>query len=340
MVGREVALYTALVGYLLVATIWTPDRMLALNTLFPAANFLLILLLYGSLCTYGGLRPVITGTLAGVIMGAAVYAYEVRFPFSRPPDFSYNAMAAMYLCGLFCSLAYGWVKKAKMVPLLFGLLFWLHVVATTSIKTNLGIFLGAAVAGAFYFRHSLRLVRRSLIAIVAVGALLAYAVVSDQAIMSDLAAGVDRVSIGVQVLHSREDVSGYSGFDEREYWAERGLEDWMYNPVFGHGVEAFRYVFGITSHSSPVDLLYNTGIIGFGLFYAVFGSVAARLLAAKRSWPRAPLMLIMAVLVCNVFVTLSATAFYQSFIAIFIAISVAILRYLERRSEDIRAAPT
>ena len=340
LITREVTLYGAFVAYLFVATLWTPDRLLALNTLFPAVDFFLILLLFGSLSTYGGLRAVIAGTLAGFVLGAAIYAYEVRFPLVRPPNFSYNALAAVYLCGLFCSLAYGWAKRARAISLSLSLLFWLHVVATTSIKTNLGIVLGAAVAALFYLRHSVRLLGRSLIAILVVGGLLAYAVTSDQTILSDLTAGADRVSIGLQVLHSREDVSGYSGFDEREYWMARGLEEWKYNPVFGHGVEAFRYSFGITSHSTPVDLLYNTGLIGFGLFYGIFASVAARLLTARRSSSRAPLMLITTMLVCNAFVTLSGTVFYQSFIAIFIAISVAILRYLERRSEDIRAAPT
>jgi O-Antigen ligase len=334
--AREMALYTVFVGYLLLATIWTPDRELALNTLFPALNFLALLLLYGSLMAYGGLRTALAGTVAGLVAGAAVYAYKVRFPLVRPPDFSYNAMAAVYLCGLFCALAYGWAKRAKIVPLSVGLIFWLHVVATTSIKTNLGVVLGTAVAAALYLRHSLRLLKGSLIVLGALGALITYALISDPVVTDHVTAGIDRVSIGLQVLHSREDVSGYSGFGEREYWMERGLAEWRRNPLFGHGVEAFRHDYGITSHSTPVDLLYNTGVIGFGLFYAMFASIALRLLMAGRLWPRAPLMLILSLLICNAFVTLSGTVFYQSFIAIEIAISVAILRHLKRAAEQKR----
>lgn len=330
-IGREAGLYAAFVGYLLVASSWAPERALTLNTLFPSMNFLLIMVLYGSLCIYADLRTILAGTVAGIVVGAVIYARVVGFPFVRPHDFSYNAMAAMYLFGLFCSLAYGWARRVRVVPLALGFLFLLQVLATTSIKTNLGIALGAAVAGVFYFRYSVRILRRSLIAILAVGAVLTYAVISDKAVTNHLDAGVARVSLGVKVLEAEQNVPGYDAFGDRQHWIHVGLEGWTYNPLFGHGTESFRFAYGITSHCTPVELLYNTGIIGFGLFYAVFASLALRLLTARRSSPRAPLALIMAILVCTVFVTLSGTVYYLAFTAMFLALAGEILRWLERR---------
>lgn len=331
-VGRETKLYAAFVGYLVVASFWAPDRTLTLNTLFPSINFLLIMVLYESLCIHAELRTVLAGTLAGSVLGALIYASIVGFPFVRPEDFSYNAMAAMYLFGLFCSLAYGWARGVRVLPLALGSIFMLHVLATTSIKTNLGIALGAAVAGLFYLRYSLRLLSRSLLAILVVGAVLAYVVVSDRMATQDLDAGVARVSLGLKVLETEQDEPGYSAFGDRQHWIQVGLEGWKYNPLFGHGTESFRFAYGITSHCTPVELLYNTGVIGFTLFYAVFASLALRLLNAKRWWPRTPLALIMATLVCTVFVTLSGTVFYLAFTACFLALSAAMLRTLEHAS--------
>jgi hypothetical protein len=325
--SRESALYAAFVAYLVLSTLWTPaDRALADNTISPATNFLLLTLLFGSLLTFHDVRAVLTGLVAGAVAGASVYTYVEGFPFVYPPDFSYNSAAGMYLFGLFAAMAFGWATRSKVVATTIALVFWVHIAATTSIKTNLGLLLGIGGAGLFYFRESLLMVRRNVVVLLLALSGIVYAIVSSDAVVERVTAGFDRVSLGLAVLSAREDQSGYSGFGERESWAVQGLHGWASNPLFGHGVEAFRAIYGVTSHAVPVDLLFNTGLIGFSLFYGVFIALALRLLRTASASSRGLRALVLALLICNLFMGLSGTLFYQSFLGAFVGISVALLR--------------
>ena len=104
-----------------------------------------------------------------------------------------------------------------------------------------------------------------------------------------------------------------------------GLKGWVKNPLFGHGVEAFRDSYGITSHSTPTDLLYNSGLIGFALFYGMFISLAWRLYCTRGERPPAFRALILGTLIAFAFITLSGTMHYNAFLAAFIGISTALL---------------
>jgi O-antigen ligase len=323
---REALLYALFTGYLFVTMLWTPDPVLGLNTLFPAVDFCLIMLMYGSLVAWDEPRAVIIGSLWGFGACAVFFAFVSGFPFRTPPDFSYNANAAMYFYGLFLTSLYGSMSRSRVVPLLLTLLLTTHVVATTSIKTNFGMALGAVGVCVVYRKQAMRAVRRYAIYLGVGAAILAYFVLSSESIVERLEYGIARFAIGLEVLQAREDIPGYVGFTERQYWVREGLRLWAENPLFGHGVEAFRVPFGITSHSTPIDLLYNSGLIGFALFYGVLACVTWRLFRAE-SHPcadfRAPVLM---ALIVNVFVTLSGTTFYQSFVAGFLGISVALLR--------------
>ena len=329
---REFALYLAFVAYLFLTLLWTPDPVLGMNTLFPAVDFLLIQIIMGSLVRFGDVRAVLLGTLIGLWAGAAIFTYTLGFPFVYPRDMSYNSVAAIYLYGLYVALTLACVTRSKALVLLAALLAMVHVVVTTSIKTNLGVLLGAGAALIVYFRDSLRLLRRHALVLVLGICAIGYGVASSDLAVEGLRRGVDRVTLGVNVLQAREDRLGYQGFDERAYWMREGLQAWTRNPLFGEGVEAFRADYGITSHSTPVDLLYNTGLIGFSLFYAMFASLAWRLLESGPS--RSLQALTFAGLMCNVFISLSGTLFYQPFLAGFIAISAAVLQRSSQQPGD------
>ena len=250
------------------------------------------------------------------------------FPFVYPPDFSYNSVASMYLFGLFAVLAFGWLTRWRVVTAIIALLLLTHIAATTSIKTNLGILLGTGVAGLVYFRQSLVMIRRNVVILLLAVCGSVYLVVSNDAVLERVTAGFDRVSLGLTVLSARENQSGYSGFGEREYWVSQGLQGWASNPLFGHGVEAFRAAYGITSHSTPIDLLYNTGLIGLSLFYGVFVAFAWRLFTTVDAGSRGLRALVLAVLTCYLFMALSGTLLSHTFLAAFVGVSVALLRNL------------
>lgn len=326
LICREFVLYILFVAYMFVELLWTNNITLALNTLMPAVNFIAILILFGSLVTFHNIQAVLAGTLGGVLSGAAIYTALEGFPFRYPTGFSYNAMALIYLFGLFLTLLLSSFLRSKSILTLIGLVLMLLIVATTSIKTNLGVLLGATFAFMLYFRYFRRILARNLIPLAALVALLGFGLASNDALMEIMGRGVKRVSLGVDILQAREGIQGYGGFESRSNWLIEGVKGWAENPVFGHGVEAFRSKLGMTSHSTPIDLLYNSGLIGLVLFYSIFLSILWRLLRVRDVSAKPICALIFGAVVCYLFITLSGTMHYNSYLAAFIGVSVGILR--------------
>jgi O-antigen ligase len=336
--NREYIAYALFVAYMFVQLSWTRDIQLAMNTLTPAVTFIVILVLFGSLVRYHNRCAVLSGMLGGVLTCAGIYTVTVGFPLVRPFEFSYNAIAGMYLFGLFISLLLVSHKYGRGLALFVGLIFLLLVVATTSIKTNLGILLGAAGAGLIYFKQLARVARKNAVPLAALAGLLAYLVVSSNTLMQTIASGYDRVILGIEILEARENMTGYSGLDNRSRWALDGLTGWMQNPIFGHGVEAFRSRYGITSHSSAVDLLYNSGLIGFSLFYYIFLSMIWRLITLRNERTKPVGAVILGMIICYMFITLSGAMHYNSFLAAFVAIGSVLLSQ-QRRQRFYEATP-
>ncbi len=334
--SREAKLYAALFGYACLTTLWAPDLSLAMNSLFPMLDFLLLLVIFDSLARYFPARAVVTGALVGFIVGAVASTVVTGFPFSVPSGFSYNGIAIMYLHGVFLAVALAVVSGYQLVPLLLALLSTLHVVATTSIKTNFGIALGLLAAIAFHMRDFGRLMRANLASLLVLVAALAYVIVSNPSFAGRLEYGMARFAIGIKVLQARDDSQGYVGFTERIDWARDAFASVMRNPVFGEGIEAFRYRHGITSHSTPVDISYNLGLLGLVLFYSIFASVLLRTFSPALRAHRPLRGLTLAALVCYAFVSLSGTFFYNAFLAATLGICIALLRAAQTASQESR----
>jgi hypothetical protein len=334
---RELGLYTCFTAYMFVSLIWAPNVIIAMNTLFPAIDFILMTLLFGSLAAFHDLRGVTYGALGGFVLGALVYTRASGFPFTYPPDFSYNAIAGMYLFGLFATLLFAWYTRRRLVPLLIALMVMVLIAATTSIKTNLGILIGAGAAALVYYKNALWILRRNFVTLIVLVTALVYGIVSNESLLGRVQGGFDRVSQGVEVLQRREDATNSTSFGDRADWKSQGIKGWIRSPLFGNGVEAFRADFGVTSHSTPIDLLYNTGLVGLVLFYALFASLGLRLIEVRGLQLGTLPTLVFAGLVCYGFITLSGTMHYNSFLAIFFAISTGLLRRYGLRSELSRA---
>jgi hypothetical protein len=332
LLTRELALYTSFTAYMFITLIWAPSAADGMNTLLPAVDFILLFILFSSLAAFYDLRGVIAGTLGGFVFGALLYTKVTGFPFIYPAEFSYNTVAGMYLFGLFVTLLYAWYTRLRLLPSMIALAIMVLIAATTSIKTNLGIALGVGAAALIYSRSFLRVLRRNAIPLGVLGTALAFAIASNDALLERVQYGFDRVSRGVDILQRREDLTGNTSFGDRTDWNSLGVKGWSRSPLFGNGVEAFRTDNGITSHSTPIDLLYNTGVIGFAIFYAIFASLAMRLVRARGSELGSLPALVFAGLVCYSFITLSGTMHYSSFMAIFFAMSAGLLRRYELRA--------
>jgi hypothetical protein len=315
---------------MLVELLWTPDIELAANTLVPAVNFTLLLIIFSTLGAYHSVRTTLSGSLCGLLCGAALYTLTQGFPFSIPEEFSYNAIAGMYLFGLVLAVMLSCYVRWRVLLVPVQTLLWLLIVATTSIKTNLGIAIGILATCVVYSRRFFAVLRRNLLILAIVVATLVGTVVSNDRLQEILNRGFSRVQVGVSVLQAREDQPGYTGFQYRSTWEKEGLGGWLQNPVFGYGVEAFRNDVGITSHSTPVDLLYNSGLIGLGLFYSLFLSLALRLLGLRFTDIGPVEAVIFGALVCYGFITLSATLHYNPYLGAFFGLSSQILARYDR----------
>lgn len=322
---RELLLYIAFDAYMWLSLLWAPSVEYGMNTLLPSVNFILISILFGSLIAFHNVRAVISGVLGGFMVGAIYYTLTSGFPFSHPDGMSYNAIAGMYLFGLFMTLVYGWYTHTRLMPVLLSLVIMVHIAATTSIKSNLGIALGAAAAATMYFRTFLEVLRRHIILLLIFALALVYVVITNEGLLEQVADGLDRVSTGVEILQKREDLAKNTSFGERTDWKQQGIQGWQRNPVFGNGVEAFRKDHDITSHSTPIDLLYNFGVIGLFLYYSVFASMILRLLRLRRTGLGSLPALVFAGVVCYAFITLSGTMHYNAFLSVFVSVSVALL---------------
>jgi len=326
LVVREAVIYACFLGYMLVELFWTADRQLALNTIVPAASFLIILILFSSLAVFHDLKSVLAGAIGGFIVGAALYTRGSGFPFRYPDEFSYNAIAAMYLFGFIVTLLLASIARRQVVLLVLSAVIAIHIIATTSIKTNLGILLGSLTAAAIHFGRVSQLLWRHAFVIVVAGTAIGFAVASNEVALESLRRGADRIALGVHILQAREDLPGYSGFARRTHWLQEGLRGWAGNPVFGHGVEAFRSRFGMTSHASHVDIAYNSGLIGLLLFYGVFASLLLRLHRARHGGLQNARMIMLGGVACVVFISMAGTIHYNAFVAAFLGLSAGILK--------------
>ena len=326
VVRREAVFYACFLAYMLVQLLWTDDRAFALNTLMPATNFLLVLLIFGSFVAFHELRAVLAGALAGFLLGAAYYTATSGFPFRYPAEFSYNAIASMYLFGFILTLFLATLARRRAALLVLAVVVAVHIVATTSIKANVGIALGVAGAALIHFSHVSRMLWRNALVILAVGAVVAVSIASNEAAVERIRSGAGRVELGIQILLAREDLPGYSAFEKRASWQREGFRGWADNPVFGHGVETFRAERGFTSHASHVDIAYNSGLIGLVLFYAIFVSVFMRLYRARNAGFQNARIVILGAAIAYLFISFAGTIYYLATLAAFLALGIGVLK--------------
>lgn len=77
------------------------------------------------------------------------------------------------------------------------------------------------------------------------------------------------------LLGKQEIIVGKNSNYMRISLAQFGIKNFLESPIFGHGLDSFRYAPGnpfpgFISHMNYVELLYNLGILGFLLYYAPF----------------------------------------------------------------------
>lgn len=94
--------------------------------------------------------------------------------------------------------------------------------------------------------------------------ILVYAMITTMPIFSGIAARTE------VLLDSLETGTGTISEINRSSLIKRGFSIWMNNFLFGAGTAASDHYFGTYAHNNVVEILMNSGIIGFMLFYGVY----------------------------------------------------------------------
>ncbi len=74
----------------------------------------------------------------------------------------------------------------------------------------------------------------------------------------------------------------------RDKMIEGGLKGWLSSPIWGHGFDSFKHynvtITGLStySHNNYVEMLFNTGIIGFFLYYSFYVYILKKALTSKQ----------------------------------------------------------
>lgn len=89
---------------------------------------------------------------------------------------------------------------------------------------------------------------------------------------------VARLQNVVRFVTGRELVSPERSLADRWSLVQEGFALWQVRPVTGWGFDAFQFVSPrrTYTHSNPVEILANTGMVGVILFYGVLGFIAVR----------------------------------------------------------------
>lgn len=77
--------------------------------------------------------------------------------------------------------------------------------------------------------------------------------------------------------------NGDGSFNWRRLMLEEGWRYFKENPVFGYGIDSFRYMFGIEkgletySHNTFIEILVSGGMVGFLLYYSLYVFILLKL---------------------------------------------------------------
>ena len=334
-ISRELIMYITFFLFMVAGLLWVDDFELALNTtIYPAFTFVQIMLFYHLLIDTKNAASIVTGVLLGTVIGTLSCIKQSNFPFTYPDDFSYNAIALIFVSGVIFSMLFLYYTGNRSMGLVLVAVFFVLCVATGSIKSNVGLVLGFAISVLVYFR-SVRIasyLRRFWLGTLIILCIVLLALARSESFLETLDTGWERLLLGVEVMRAQDDIAGYSGFAERQWWVNSAIEGWSRNPIFGYGPEAFRYKFGMTSHSTYADLLYNTGLIGTALFLGIFVSIFVRLLRLAGKGRSGVKAVILGGLLCYVFITLSGTMHYNAYLAMFLGVCVPLLKRMKATS--------
>ncbi|MFA1575339.1 O-antigen ligase family protein [Vibrio cyclitrophicus] len=100
-----------------------------------------------------------------------------------------------------------------------------------------------------------------------------------------------------------------------------GIDLFSMNPIFGNGIDEFRNLYGIYSHSNIIEVLSGTGLIGFIIYYSIYFTLIVSIFKLNDKVSRYSLLSITFLLLIN---EVSMVSYYSKF-SLFILLTISLL---------------
>ena len=124
------------------------------------------------------------------------------------------------------------------------------------------------------------------------------------------------------LLKSLQGGQGSTSEVSRSEYIDKGIAVWLDNVLFGAGTASSTYHLGVYSHNNFVEILMNTGIVGFLIFYGVYpvnGYLYLRNATSYKIQSKLPILLF-ALLVSITVCSIGMVYFYDRYYMILFAV--------------------
>lgn len=205
----------------------------------------------------------------------------ILFENGSPGSMYFGNIVGMYFNNIAISLAFGialslllYFKKKKIIYILTIPLFYYVIYLTGSRK---GLLLPIVFFIIFYFLNNRKSIKKyiNFLVIIMIGISIIYVVLKNNEALSL------RMSELFESFAGKE-VSDYS-VNERNFFRSTAMELFLENPIIGIGINNFAaymeqigYSHVAYSHCNYTEILSNLGIIGFCIYYYIYGYIVAK----------------------------------------------------------------
>ena len=216
----------------------------------------------------------ISGAIGALMLLATGQVFNLEARVGQTENSNANAFSATYMAAAIFASWLAVAKKGKSRLFYLGTLaFCLLVMAMSGGRKTI-----LAVAGAYVFfilfNESGRFTKNVFAILKALAALIVlWIVVMSVPVLYD-AIGYRFEALEAMFFGGGELESSVNSDNIRLRMIEIGLSGWLTSPLWGHGVDTFKYFnlerlgYFFYAHNNYVELLYDMGIVGFALYYA------------------------------------------------------------------------
>lgn len=262
-----------------------------------------------------------------------IFSFGARFNFEEK---SYNIIMLEFIVGvLFCFFLASFTEK-KYPYYLLGILFLAIIIATGSVKGFIAISFFIVLSLIPYkFKFNFNLSIRKILKFTFLSIFVCIAIVFLSK-MDFFDSGLSRVVATIMFLVSNDtqyamEAAG-SVHGVRDQLVSYGIEFWKERPIFGSGINNYRYLiqknygFPTYSHNTYIEILVGTGIVGFIFYFLFIISTFIFLIKKYLVLKEKSILLIIYGLVCLVIISFGQRMYAVIYQFIYIALILSFVK--------------